>query len=261
MEKIKNKILNNFEKELKTELEFLRKKGFIVTPEDKILKYDLFKNNFYEVDLQDFYKIIASDVPNYWNFKLNHIEIIVNKYVFNAAEVNVLPVVDESVINQYVYYTNSKKWLDDPENIIGKRTLNKILKENNSRKKTNFIFKLESVDSQAQLLINNNIFIDKNGRLFKFNNDLDSFEVVTNSDLNTLFYNNLPEVDKKTSSIIKTTIYNTVQESLTYGEYRTRLTYASDIPFKYNEQQLQEQNLINNKDSYKKIKSIIKNFE
>ena len=115
MEKIKNKILNNFEKELKTELEFLRKKGFIVTPEDKILKYDLFKNNFYEVDLQDFYKIITSDVPNYWNFKLNHIEIIVNKYVFNAAEVNVLPVVDESVINQYVYYTNSKKWLDDPE--------------------------------------------------------------------------------------------------------------------------------------------------
>lgn len=259
--KVKEKILDNYEKEIRKEIEQMKKKGFIVTSIKEIFQYDPLTDRFIKVPEEDFYNILDYKVNSYWNFKRELLKEIAEKYIFNSAEENVLPIIHENSLNHYYNYVEAKNYLADESNVIGKRTVNKLLKENDSKKDSSVILNLNDVRTQAQVLINNNIFIDLNGRLYKYNENINSFEIITSSDLHILLYDNLPEEEIAKSKLIKQTIINAVDEGVSYGEYRTLLTYANNIPSLVIEQEAKEEDLTLFKDSFKAIEKIVKTYE
>ena len=254
MTKAKAKILKNYTNEIKKEISKLKLKGFIITETNAIYQYNIFNNGFNMIDIKQFYNIVCSGIGfNYWSIPPETSQDIINNCLFD-----ILPIVKKEQLKNYVKYCQAKEYLNNELNIIGKRQLNQLLKENEQRKQ-DIILNLNDIETQTQLLINNDIFKDKNGNLWQYDKETILFNRLLNKDIEKLLYNNLTEQDKEQSKLIKTTLNNMVIENIQYNNYN--LVYCGNTPSLWNEQN--EQNAIINlyKKDYKAINGIIKTFE
>ena len=262
MQKTINKIINNHEKEIKNELENLTHKGFIITPENEIYKFNIFDKIFYKMDPENFYNLVVSGNINYWNFTPEQNQNIINKLLFDKDN-NIFPVITNQEINEYQLYLEANEFINNENNIIGKRELNKALKENNN-KKTKKDVKMELYDphSQAQILINNDIFVNENNSLFKYDRTNNNFILLAttghiNKELTNLFINYGNQIIKNNRRSMYREIENVIQGNLAY--YKKQLVhFRCDI---FNKQIKQENVLNMYKDSYKKVKKVITNFD
>lgn len=255
MEKIRQKLLNNFEKDIINELKNLSKKGFILNENNIIYRYAI-SNIFYKITWYEFIELILSKIDNYYNISIENIEQIINNILIREKPFNII---SSDEIEQFKNYCIAKDYLNNESNQIGKRTINKYIKANEQLKKSNFKFNLNDIGSQTQLLINNNVFKDKNNILWIFNKDNDLFEQVTNKDLEKLYYNALNPNERKQSNIINVYIRDIVQENIKCNYYN--LSYMGNIPALWNKQSHYLNMIEQYKNSYKIVKSVIKSFE
>lgn len=269
MGKYKDKITNNYMNEIKNEIKKLKLKGFVLTPDETIYQYNIFNNSFMEIPPEQFYKIVFSQIVNYWNFPEDFNKESIQYFLF--TEFNLLPVISKDKLINYVKYCNAKNYLDNENNTIGKRELNKLLKENENNKNNNSVLDLNQIETQSQLLINNNIFYDKNGLLWQYDNENELFKRVTNETIEKLYYANLTEQDKeliknngrqyKNIDMLENTIYNIILDNVSHSRYKEYLLYLNNVPMLWNEQKEQLNYIELYKKDFKEVNSIIKNFE
>lgn len=262
MQKTINKIINNHEKEIKNELENLKHKGFIITPENEIYKFNIFDKTFYKMDPEQFYNLVVSGNINYWNFTPEQNQNIINKSLFDKDN-NIFPVITNQEIKEFNLYLEANEFINNDSNIIGKRELNKALKENNNKKtKKDIKLELHNPHGQAQILINNDIFVNENNSLFKYDRTNNNFILLAtsgyiNQELKDLFINYGNQMIKNNRKSMYGDIENVIKQNLAY--YKKQLVYfRCDI---FNKQIKQENVLNTYKESYKKVKKIISNFD
>lgn len=254
MTKYKDKILKNHTEQIKKEISKLKYKGFVLTENKTIYQYNIFNNGFNMIDIKQFYNIVCSGIGfNYWSIPPETSQDIINNCLFD-----ILPIVKKEQLKNYVKYCQAKEYLNNELNSIGKRQLNQLLKENEQRKQQ-VILNLNDINTQTQLLINNDIFKDKNGNLWQYDKETILFNRLLNNDIENLLYDNLTEQDKETSKLIKITLNNMVIENLQYNNYD--LVYCGNTPILWNEQTEQKNYLNLFKNDYKLIKSILSDFE
>lgn len=259
MEKIRKKILNNFEKDILNELKTLSKKGFVLNENNLIYCYSI-NNIFYKYDWYNFIDLISSKIDNFYNISIETMINIINNVLVNDKPFNII---SDKEMEQFNYYCIAKEYLNQETNQIGKRTINNYIKENEQLKNNDFTFNLNDIQSQNQLLINNDIFKDSNNNLWIYNKDNNLFERVTNSDIEKLYYNacyNELKTNEKEPNEIKTIIQNTIITNKKYNNYN-QLVYIGNAPNLWNEQSHYLNMIEQNKNSYKIVKNVIKSFE
>ena len=263
MQKTINKIINNHEKEIKNELENLTHKGFIITPENEIYKFNIFDKMFYKMDPENFYNLFAlSGNINYWNFTPEQNQNIINNLLFDKDN-NIFPVITNQELKEFRLYLQANDFINSNQ-FISKRALNKALKENDNKKtKENIKFEFNNPYSQAQIIINNDVFMNEKNSLYKYDKTNNNFILLAthgyNKGLRDLFIKYSNERDKSRNNVKITNVYieDIIKENLAF--YKQKLVYfRCEL---YNKQIEQENNLNKCKTSYKKIKKVITNFD
>jgi len=248
MQKTINKIENNYKTEIKKTIEYLKTKGFILDENNTIYKFNIFTKQFKEIDINNFYKYVFSNMDhiNNWNYPLEQSQEFINDFLL--IENKILPIVETSTIKEFELYKQAQNYLNNPQNIFSKRDLNKQLKRNNQLKKA-FKFDTNNINSQIQLLINNNIFYDDLKQFYRYD---DKTNLFIHYDLNALI-----KLFKSKSNYPDYYLKEIITENTLF--YIQGLININAI--KWNKQQNSENNLIKYKSSYKTIKNIIKTFE
>ena len=99
MNELKENILKKYQRATKKYIKNeLLKKGYIKTPENKILKLDVFNNWFDVVDIESIINIINNYVPNFWNIPPE-----TQKEIINNNLIELLPTATETETTNYIF--------------------------------------------------------------------------------------------------------------------------------------------------------------
>ena len=107
------------------------KKGFIKTPNDDILKLNVFDNVFDVVNIERIVDIINDSIPNLWNIPPETQNAIINDCLMEL-----LPVASISETENYIEYVDIKKMVINPKELDKK--VADLLKANKKNKKSHF---------------------------------------------------------------------------------------------------------------------------
>lgn len=257
MQKTINKINNNYQKEIKNQIELLKTKGYIITPDKEIYKFNIFEKTFNQIPNETFYNNVMDAVKNFWNYSQQENEKIINELLFNPYQT--LPIITKKIITEFELYQKANEFLTNEKLHFSKRKLNEKLKENENKKRKNVLINLNEPSTQSQVLINNDIFVNSNydSKFYKYNPDLKIFELMSNENIRDLFIKNIDKTTLKQSKLAKQYIMDVIRlNDLFYKDNLVKINCEH-----WNKQREYETNIIEYKASYKTIKSIITSFE
>ena len=132
MNELKKNILKKYQRATKKFIKNeLLKKGYIRTPENEILKLNVFNNWFDVVDIESIINIINNYVPNFWNIAPE-----TQKEIINNNLIELLPTATETETTNYInYYMLNEKVINEKEL---KQQVKELIKTNENKHKPIF---------------------------------------------------------------------------------------------------------------------------
>lgn len=192
MENLYKKLEKNYIEEVKKYLEFLKQKGYILTPTsegEQIWKYNARLNDFYKAyTIQDIIKDIQEKSPNYF-------DIIMTDSDYIPLIEEVLPRVTIDDIDTFRKYNEATRKIKDPKDI--EKDNKEILQYVEGEKRPVSKTAPDDVNEQIQALINNGVVyclysdgstLKKNG-LFVYNKKEKEWDILTVSSICSILEN------------------------------------------------------------------------
>ncbi|MBR2651789.1 hypothetical protein IKD56_00070 [bacterium] len=245
MENLKENILKRYNDNVKKFIkDVLMKKGFIKTPNDDILKLNVFDNVFDVVNIERIVDIINDSIPNLWNIPPETQNAIINDCLMEL-----LPVASISETENYIEYVDIKKMVINPKELDKK--VADLLKANKKNKKAIFKGGYNSPEYQSQALINADVFVSKktNG-YYKFDSAENKFVKLSVDDVLSYVKKDYPNLTASKYDIM----------DYMKTDYLFFIT-DSDLPIVYNNNKSHLNLLDDYKADFDKVNEIVANFE
>lgn len=245
MKNLKDNILKKYQRATKKFIKHeLLTKGYIRTPENEILKLNVFNNWFDVVDIESIIKIINNYVPNFWNITPE-----TQKEIINNNLIELLPVATKTETTNYInYYSINEKVINEKEL---KNDVKELIKENEKKHKSIFKGGYQAPEYQAQALINRNVFYcKKTQKYYKYNDNENKFISLTPNEIL-----NYIKSDFNNLNVTKYDIMDYMKTSYLFFVLNT------DLPIIYNNNRTSFKLLESYKNSFEKINKIVATFE
>lgn len=229
------KLENNYKNEIKQYLDFLRTKGYVLTPTDdgnQIWKYNARINDFYKAyTTTDIIRDIQEKTPNYF-------DIVFSDFNYNELIEEVFPIVTIDDIDNFRKYNEAITKVKDPK--TNEKDLKDLLTHIKKKKAPVSKTAPKDFNEQIQALTNEGViychyndgFALKRNGLFKYNKTNDKWDLLTLSDIANI-------LEKAFSTPFDT---QTIKTHL--KKFHNGLIYSS-VPYQYN-QQKEYQEIIKN---------------
>lgn len=159
MNKLKKTILKDYIDNTKDYIKELIKKGYLKTPDNEILKLNVFDIAFESVEIESMINLIDAHVDNLWNIPPETQNEIISDMIFGL-----LPTADISECDNYIEYQILNDKIRNPKELD--KEVKALIKSNEKRHKKVFKGGVNAPEYQAQALINENVFYDKSDRAY-----------------------------------------------------------------------------------------------
>ena len=233
MDDIYKKLEKNYFEEVKKYLEFLKTKGYVLTPTsegDQIWKYNARLNDFYKAySIKDIIQDIHEKSPNYFDIVMTD-----SDYIPLIEEV--LPKVTIDDIDLFRKYNEATRKIKDQKDIEKDNT--EIIKYVEGEKKPISKTAPDDVNEQIQALINNGVVfcqysdgssLKKNG-LFRYDKKEKEWEILTNTSICQILENVFEkDFDPQTIKYNYKKIYRGVPSSAVPYQYNRQKEYREII--------------------------------
>ena len=159
MNKLKETILKDYTVNVTAYVKELIKKGYLKTPDNEILKLNVFDVEFDSVNIESMIDLIDANVGNLWNIPPETQNELISDIVYDL-----LPVADISECNNYIKYLILKSKVRNPKDLDN--DVKALIKKNEKRHKKVFDGGVNSPEYQAQALINENVFYNESDKSY-----------------------------------------------------------------------------------------------
>lgn len=245
MNELKKNILKKYQRATKKFIKNeLLKKGYIRTPENEILKLNVFNNWFDVVDIESIINIINNYVPNFWNIAPE-----TQKEIINNNLIELLPTATETETTNYInYYMLNEKVINEKEL---KQQVKELIKTNENKHKPIFKGGYQAPEFQSQALINRNVFYCKDTqKYYIYNENENKFIALTPNEIL-----NYIKSDFKNLNATKYDIMDYMKTSYLFFVTKSKLP----LTFNNNRQSLKLMDMYKN--DFEKINKIVSTFE
>ena len=243
MIKLKETILKDYIVNVTDYVKELIKKGYIKTPDNEILKLNVFDIDFDAVNIESMIDIIDANVSNLWNIPPETQNEIISDIVYDL-----LPIADISECNNYIKYQILSSKIRNQKDLDN--DVKALIKQNKKRHKKVFDGGVNSPEYQAQALINENVFYNESDKnYYVFDDKAKKFNKLKANDIRKYLLKYYPNL-----SASKYDILDYMQADYTFFITKTTLPTAYNI----NKNHLIKLDEI--KDDYNKLNGIVSKF-
>lgn len=159
MNKLKETILKDYIVNVNDYVKELIKKGYLKTPDNEILKLNVFDMEFESVKMESMIDLIDDNVANLWNIPPETQNEIISDII-----IGLLPVADISECNNYIRYQILNDKVRKPKELDNE--VKALIKSNEKRHKKVFKGGVNAPEYQAQALINENVFYNESNKKY-----------------------------------------------------------------------------------------------
>lgn len=243
MNKLKETILKDYIVNVTDYVKELIKKGYIKTPDNEILKLNVFDVEFDSVNIESMIDLIDANVSNLWNIPPETQNELISDIVYDL-----LPVADISECNNYIKYQSLQSKVRKPKDLDNE--VKALIKKNEKRHKKVFKGGINSPEYQAQALINENVFYNESDKnYYVFDSKAKKF--------NKLNANNIRQILLKYYPNLSASKYDVMDYmKVSYFFFITKTT----LPTAYNINKSYLIKLDEIKDDYDKLNGIVSKF-
>lgn len=243
MNKLKETILKDYIVNVTDYVKELIKKGYLKTPDNEILKLNVFDVEFDSVNIESMIDLIDANVGNLWNIPPETQNELISDIVYDL-----LPVADISECNNYIKYQILKSKVRNPKDLDD--DVKALIKRNEKRHKKVFDGGVNSPEYQAQALINENVFYNESDKsYYVFDDKAKKFNKLNADDIRKYLLKYYPKL-----SASKYDVMDYMKVNYIFFVTKTALPTAYNI----NKSYLIKLNEI--KDDYDKLNGIVSKF-
>lgn len=245
MMELKLKIISDYKKTIDGFInQVLLTKGYVRTPNKRIMKLNVFNTCFDDVNIEDVINFINEFIPNLWDIPGD-----IQKEVICDGLMDLLPVASTLELNHYIEYVKLESNLINPKDLD--KQVKKLLKDNGKKHKAVFNGGYNAPEYQAQALVNNDVFYCKSlGSYYIFVKNRQQFVKLTAADILKYVKEAYPN-----ANLTKIDISDYMQTSYLFFVMNT------DLPRVYNANQSGLMKLKEYKRDYNKVSIIISRCE
>lgn len=243
MNKLKETILKDYIVNVTDYVKELIKKGYLKTPDNEILKLNVFDNDFESVKIESMIDLIDGNVANSWNIPPETQNELISDIVFDS-----LPIADISECKNYIRYISLQSIIRNPKDLD--KNVKALIKDNEKRHKNVFKGGVNAPEYQAQALINENVFYDKSdNNYYVFDNKKKHFIQLNKESVRKCLLKHYPN--------LIATVYEVMDYmKVSYPFFVTNTT----LPTVYNNNKSYLIKLDEIKDDYDKVNGIVSKF-
>ena len=241
MEELKQIIINNYEKQVKDIIEnVIITKGYVKTPNNKIVKLDVFNDDFNIVNIEEILNLMDAILINFWNIPSE-----IKNPLIEHNLLMLLPMASTSELENYINYCDINEKILPQEDLD--RDVDKLLKECKVKHKPIFEEGYQAPEHQARALINKDVvYCKKTDSYYIFDKKKKEFVKLSVKDVREIIESVFTKAHLSNADIL-----DYMMSSYLF------MVITSDLPLLYNNNLKYAQSLDDCKRDYEKVKTIM----